>query len=332
MEDQKVSIISIIYQVEPYLEQCLDSLLAQTYQNLQIILVAGVREDPAENDGCPVICEKYAKKDERIDLILAPARGIADARNVGLSHVKGDYVAFVDGDDWVDADFVASLVKQCGETGSDIAVCGRYYEFMNRTGEDAHAETKVLSSEEAMRMILDGTGFFLHLWDKLFDGSLWENVTFPTDHVVEDRIVVNRIIGSAKRISYNSTPKYHFRERTGSNSKKPGMAWHNAEANRLLCTYVADTFPELKHETGRFYLKEILTSLQNLLVSNECSAKDTAPFIAEIKKLSGLNKDNPLIDRKLKIKTFLALHAPRILRRITIRHQDQDRGENQRYE
>ncbi|MCR5268122.1 MAG: glycosyltransferase [Lachnospiraceae bacterium] len=331
MEEKQVSIISIVYQVEPYIAQCIDSLLAQTYRNLQIILVVGVKEDGKDN-ACLSICKAYAEKDARIDLVAAPAKGIADARNVGLSHVKGDLIGFVDGDDWVDADFVESLVTQLSDCGSDIAVCGRYYEFQNHTDADPASGTQIMSAEDGMRMILNGTGFFLHLWDKLFVKNLWEQVTFPTDHVVEDRIIVNRIIGSAGKISYNSTPKYHFRERSGSNSKKPGMAAHNAEANRMLCAYVEQTFPALKNESGRFFLQEIITSLQNLLVSPTCSRDEIKAFTKEIRQAAKDNGKNPLIGRKLKIKTFLALHLQPVLKKITLRHQSLDMGENHRYE
>ncbi|MBR4169508.1 MAG: glycosyltransferase family 2 protein [Lachnospiraceae bacterium] len=332
MEEKKVSIISIVYQVEPYIRQCLDSLLAQTYQNLQLILVVGVKENGDGDNACLSICREYADRDSRITLVASPARGIADARNVGLAHVQGDLIGFVDGDDWVDEDYVTSLVTQLEKTGSDIAVCGRYYEFQNRTGADAASDTTVLTPQEAMRTIINGTGFFLHLWDKLFQRSLWDHVVFPTDHVVEDRIIVNRIIGDAGSISYNSTPKYHFRERSGSNSKKPGMAWHNAEANRMLCMYVTEHFPALKNETGRFYLQEILTSLQNLLVTKEHSRDEKDTFTREIRKIAKDNRNNPLIDRKLKIKTALALYAPMILKQVTKHHQTRDMGENRRYE
>ncbi len=332
MESRKISIISIIYRVEPYIRQCLDSLLKQTYQNLEILLVVGVRENPAENDNCLAICEDYAKKDSRIRVIACPARGIADARNVGMAHVTGDLIGFVDGDDWVDPDLFSFLVKQMDQHEASIAVCGRYYEFVNQTKSDPGSDTVVLTAEDAMRMILNGTGFFLHLWDKLFDRKLWDGVTFPTEHVVEDRIIVNRILGSAERICYNSTPKYHFRERSGSNSKKPGMEWHNAEANALLCEYVNEHFPALKNEAGRFYLQEIITSLQNLLVGENDGKAERAEFTEEIRKIYAENKRNPLISRTLKIKVQLALHAQSVLKWITLDHQKKDRTTYLRYQ
>ena len=331
MEDRKITIISIIYKVEQYLEQCLQSILAQTYRNLEILLVVGIDHDGRELDGCLKICDTYAKQDARIRLLACPARGIADARNVGLNNATGDLIGFVDGDDWVEPDLFSHLAGELAKNDCQIAVCGRFYEFVGRTDADPAAGTVVLSAQDSMRMILNGTGFFLHLWDKLFVRSLWEGVRFPTDKVVEDRIMVGRILGKAQRICYNSTPRYHFRERSGSNSKKPGMAEHNAVANRELCAYVSGAFPALQNETGAFYLQESITSLQNLLVSPGVSKEEIDVFVREIQTIYAKNKDNPLIGRTLFCKTMLSLHCRGILKRITAFHQKKDRRTSVRY-
>ncbi|MBO4902161.1 MAG: glycosyltransferase family 2 protein [Lachnospiraceae bacterium] len=332
MEPKKISIISIIYQVEPYLRQCLDSLLAQTYSDLEFILVVGVHEDAAKNDRCLEICEEYAKRDARIILVKRPAKGIADARNAGIEAAHGDLIGFVDGDDWVEPDMFAVLVDDMDSTGSDVAVCGRYYEFQNHTKQDPVSDPVVQTGEESMRMILSGTGYFLHLWDKLFVRRLWEGVVFPTDFVVEDRIIVGKLLGSAERICYRSTPKYHFRERGGSNSKRSGMEFYNAEANRLLCEQAGKMFPGLKDEIGRFYLQETLTSLQNLLLVKDRDPAEVKKFVREIRSIAKENADNPLIGKTLKIKTQLARFCPALLQCITRSHQKRDKGENIRYE
>ncbi len=328
-EEKKISVISIIYQVEPYLPECLESLMAQTYRNLEFLLVVGRKE--GENDACLEICERYAKKDDRFRVIACPARGIADARNVGLSHVSGDLIAFVDGDDYVDADFFETLTRRMEESAAEIAVCGRYYEFQNRTGKDPAAEPVILTGEDAMRMILTGTGFFLHLWDKLFVKRLFEGVTFPTDQVVEDRIMVNRLLAGAERICYDSTPKYHFRERKGSNSKRAGMAMHNAEANRILRDFIRENFPSLTEEADRFYLQESITSLQNLLAAEDGGKADIRRMAEEIRKAACELKGRQC-PKTLKIKTFLALHARWMLSLITKRHQKRDSEEKIRFE
>ena len=212
-----------------------------------------------------------------------------------------------------------------------MIVCGRFYEFVGKTTSDPMSGTVVLSAEDSMRMILNGTGFFLHLWDKLFVRSLWEGVRFPTDKIVEDRIMVGRILGKAQRICYNSTPRYHFRERSGSNSKKPGMAEHNAVANRELCAYVSGAFPALQNETGAFYLQESITSLQNLLVSPGVSKEEIEVFGQEIGRIRADNRDNPLIGETLRCKTMLSLHCRCLLKWITAFHQKKDRKAFVRY-
>ena len=324
MENRKISIISIIYRVEPYLKQCLESILSQTYRNLEIVLVVGLDHEGRDDDNCLKICQEFANRDQRIRLIPCPARGIADARNVGLSNVTGDLIGFVDGDDWVEPDLFSHLEQQMAEYDCQIAVCGRFYEFVGRTMADPAAKPVVLSAQESMRMILSGTGFFLHLWDKLFERSLWEGVRFPTDKIVEDRIMVGRILAKAEKICYDSTPRYHFRERSGSNSKKPGMAEHNAIANGELCADVSDMFPALQNETGAFYLQESITSLQNLLVAKDATKEQIAKFVQIVREVSEQNRNNPLLKRTLRIKTMLSLHCRCVLKWITAMHQRRD--------
>lgn len=331
MEDRKISIISIIYRVEPYLKQCLESILSQTYRNLEILLVIGLDHEGRDDDNCLKICQEYANRDPRIRLLPCPARGIADARNVGLSNVTGDLIGFVDGDDWIEPDLFSHLEDELTEHDCQIAVCGRFYEFVGRTEADQPADTVVLSAQDSMRMILCGTGFFLHLWDKLFERSLWDGVRFPTDKVVEDRIMVGRILAKAEKICYNSTPRYHFRERSGSNSKKPGMAEHNAIANKELCAFVSETFGALKNETGAFYLQESITSLQNLLVAEGATKEQIETFTQTVRQVYEENRDNPLLTRTLRIKTMLSLHGRSILKWITAMHQRRDRDTWKRY-
>ena len=112
-----VSVIVPVYEVEPYLRRCVDSVLAQTYRNLEIILV-----DDGSPDDCPSICDEYAAKDGRIAVVHKENGGLSDARNAGLDIAKGDYISFVDGDDWVDEDYVESLLRPVSADGCEMVV------------------------------------------------------------------------------------------------------------------------------------------------------------------------------------------------------------------
>ena len=178
---KKISVIIIIYKVKDYLRQCLDSVTSQTYKNLEIIAVAGKDKDGGD-DGCEEICREYAARDERIKIITCAAAGVSDARNRGLEAATGDLIGFVDSDDFTDPDMFEHLISLMDEKNADISVCGRYYEFVNKTLSDSPLPDgpKVMDAHGAMEMILSGTGFYLHSWDKLYKKELWDGITFPT--------------------------------------------------------------------------------------------------------------------------------------------------------
>ena len=120
MPDAKISIIVPVYKVEPYLRKCLDSIVGQTYQKLEIILV-----DDGSPDSCGAICDAYAARDERIRVIHKENGGVASARNAGLDAATGDYIGWVDSDDWIEADMFECLLKGAEDYDADIVVCGR---------------------------------------------------------------------------------------------------------------------------------------------------------------------------------------------------------------
>ena len=118
-----VSIIVPVYQVEKYLEKCLGSIIGQTYGNLEIILV-----DDGSTDHGPAICDRYQTEDSRIQVIHQANGGLSHARNVGLAAATGDFISFVDSDDWIEPQMIDALMSALQETGADIAVCGRQVE------------------------------------------------------------------------------------------------------------------------------------------------------------------------------------------------------------
>ena len=119
MQENKISIIVPVYKVEKYLRKCVDSLLNQTYTNLEIILV-----DDGSPDSCPQICDEYAKRDQRVKVVHKTNEGVSRARNAGLKIATGDFIGFVDSDDFVDATMYEKLLNSILENGSDIAMCG----------------------------------------------------------------------------------------------------------------------------------------------------------------------------------------------------------------
>ncbi len=319
-----ISIIMIVYDVEQYVEQSIKSVLAQTYEDLEIIIVCGRGKDRSEE-----ICKKYADSDSRIKLIVCPANGIADARNRGMAEVTGDYLGFVDSDDFIEPRMFESMLDNIKKYDADIAVCGRYYEYVNMTLSDQAKEPSVYNASEAVAVTLGHDGFFLHCWDKLFSRKIFEGLTFRTDITVEDRIVVDRLLSKADRIVYDPAPMYHFRERSGSNSKRSGMIRNNIEADILLEDFIRKEHPELTNELGYFMLYEYVTAVQNLLAAGADPDGDLEKYTKKVREL--VKVKNPLITRSLKIKAKMALHMPAVLKAYTVSRQGSVATQMERY-
>ena len=311
-----VSIIMIVYDVEAYLCSSIDSVLAQTYDNIELILSVSPGKDR-----CEEICREYAAKDARIKVVECPPKGPSDARNHGLAAVSGDYLGFVDADDYIESDMIESMMANLSTYDADIAVCGRFYEFMNVTEQDTAKAPVVMTADEAVNTVLSGEGFFLHCWDKLFTRKIFDGLQFPTDVAVEDRVVVDRLLGKADRIVYDSTPKYHFRERSGSLSKMRGMTRKNVIANEMLAEYVRINHPAVKDQCGRFMLYEYITAVQNVLVSDDCDKDDLREYRNKVSEIYKREKRNPLISSRIRIKVLMVKLAPSLLRTVTKKRQ-----------
>jgi glycosyltransferase involved in cell wall biosynthesis len=314
----------IVYNVEDYVEQSIKSVLDQTYKDIELIIVVGHGSDRSEE-----ICQRYADLDPRIKLITGEANGIADARNQGLAAVAGEYLGFVDSDDYIEPDMFERMLGNMEKYNADISICGRYYEYVGNTLSDKPAEPVVLSATEALAVTLGHEGFFLHCWDKLFSKKIFEGLHFRTDITVEDRIVVDRLLSAADRIVYDPTPMYHFRERKGSCSKKSGMVRKNVEANLLMEEFLTKEHPELANECNRFMLYEFITALQNELVSDDPNRDDIKEYTEKIAALA--NVQNPLIGRSLRVKTFMARYMPVLLKAYTKRAQARVSEELERF-
>lgn len=314
MEKNKLSVIVIIYKVSQYIDRCIESIVNQTYRNLEIVLVVG--EDPSGNDdGCLDICRKYASEDDRIKIVTCTAAGPADARNRGLAEATGELIGFVDGDDYIDADMYSSMASALVNNKAQIAVCGKYYEYENTTIPDPFADKgiKVMNGEQALTTVLSGDGFYLHCWDKLFRAKLWKDIEFPVDSYVEDRIVVDKVLARAGRIVYDPAPKYHFRQRSGSLSKDANMAKYNTEANRQLAAFINEKYPRLSLLCDKYMIYEYITAIQNVYIGGEINEEELLIYRTELGELSDRSMANPNVDWKLKSKIILAFYAPKLL-------------------
>lgn len=207
-----ISLIVPIYKVEAYLDRCVRSLVAQTYQNLEIILV-----DDGSPDNCPAMCDAWAERDSRITVIHKENGGLSDARNAGMEIAAGEYIAFVDSDDWVSVHYIEALYRAVQKTGAEIAACDVVVAYDENTQvPPLDTSLRLCSAEEAIGDILRGSGFRAVAWNKLYRKSILENERYPVGKFHEDEFFTYRILAKAKKLVYVDCGLYFYYQRPDS--------------------------------------------------------------------------------------------------------------------
>lgn len=211
-----ISVIVPVYKAEKYLNQCIESIVSQTYQNLQIILV-----DDGSPDNCPAICDDWAKKDRRIVVIHKENGGQSSARNVGLDIARGEYVGFVDADDFIDHDMYEILLHSLVSTNVDIVCCGSRIvneKWMALRDRYKH-EKKSYSGTSIIKALFYGIDFDEAMWDKLYRRSFFEDIRFPNGEVNEEIVLMVKKFVSLNTLNHIGTAKYNYRYNMQSTTK-----------------------------------------------------------------------------------------------------------------
>ena len=222
-----ISIIVPVYKVEAYLSRCVDSIVAQTYKNLDIILV-----DDGSPDNSGKICDEYAEKDNRITVIHQANGGLSDARNAGIAVAKGSYLTFLDSDDWVPPEYIDYLYDLLKETGSAISLCN----FLKTTTEELPVVIEpemvtVMKNDAILAKYIDlGDDFHPQLvmaCGKLFEASLFETIRFPVGRLHEDEFTTYKLFHFAPQTVLSKKPLYYYWQREDSIMGETGFRLQN---------------------------------------------------------------------------------------------------------
>ncbi|MBO0962931.1 glycosyltransferase, partial [Neobacillus sp. MM2021_6] len=207
----KISIIVPVYKVEPYIRKCVDSILAQTLTDFELILV-----DDGSPDKCGEICDEYASKDSRVIVVHKENGGLSSARNAGLEKAKGDYIGFVDSDDWIEPDMYELLYDMCIKNNCEIANCTSVIYFKNKTVKNGAHSLTIHDKTQAMKAMLEGKLYDEVVWTKLIKRSLLKEIRFPVGLIYEDTAITYKLIHKSNRICCIGAPKYHYIKRENS--------------------------------------------------------------------------------------------------------------------
>ena len=207
-----ISVIVPVYNVEQYLRKCVDSIMCQTYADLEIILI-----DDGSPDKSPEICDEYAKKDCRIRVIHQKNGGLGYARNVGICNAQGDFITFIDSDDYVSSDYVECLYEGLIELEADIAIAS-FYPFKDNVKcqrfSEIDAFIDVQKSEAMSRYCSINAELsmpFISACNKLYRRNLFDRIEFPKGKLYEDAFTTYKLIDKAKKIVYTPSKLYYYR-------------------------------------------------------------------------------------------------------------------------
>ena len=274
-----ISVVLPIYNVENYIEKCMESVLNQTYKNIEIILV-----DDGSPDNCPIICDQYVKEDNRVKVVHKENGGLSDARNAGIKVANGDYITFIDSDDYVDKDYVEFLYNTIEETDADIAIGGHrvIYDSGKIIEKETH-ENSVLEPKKVLERILYDDGIDLSAWGKLYKRYLFNDIKFPKGRLFEDSATTYMLVDKANKIAINSISKYNYiiRKNSISNAKFSPKKMDLITSTREMSEYVKNKYPDLKNAANRRLMYAYLSTLSQLAKCKEKYPKEEK----EMKKL-----------------------------------------------
>lgn len=217
MTTSLISVIVPVYRVEKYLERCVKSILSQTYKNLEVILV-----DDGSPDQCPAICDACAEKDARVKVIHQENKGLSGARNAGIDAASGEYLAFVDSDDYVSPHFIEELYQLLQDTGCAIGQCRFSYVKGDGLVEESDSAFCIYRGESLMEQLYgpeEKATCFVVAWNKLYRAELFKEtgIRYPEGRIHEDEATTYRLFHEAKKLAFLDRALYgYYTENGGS--------------------------------------------------------------------------------------------------------------------
>lgn len=262
-----VSIIVPVYKVEAYLERCVESIIAQTYRNIEVILV-----DDGSPDRCGKMCDEYAEKYQVIQVLHQNNQGQAAARNKAAKLAKGEYILFVDSDDYITNDHVEYLVFLRDQYGADVAIGGFRYQYEGEPQQERPAQDNVIvmNTSETLSNMNYGKGYGATPWAKLFSRKVVLENPFPEGQIYEDLATMYKLIGEAKRVVFGNRIIYYWVQRANSTTRLQfdERQLFGIKAAESQLTYVQERYPEVVPAAKARYTAKVIELIGIAMRSN----------------------------------------------------------------
>ncbi|MDP4467181.1 glycosyltransferase [Lacticaseibacillus paracasei] len=246
MSSGLVSVIVPVYNIKDEIRRCVDSLLIQTYEDIEIILI-----DDGSTDGSAAICDEMSELHSQVNVIHQNNMGISATRNTGVASASGELISFVDGDDYVAKDFIEFLVGLLSSTQADIAQCGHYIQYSSerRATKDTDQGLRIIGPKEALKSLCYNQIYDVTLWNKIYRRDIFKNIEFPVGERYEDTAVSYLLAERCKKIAIQMIPKYFYVQRYSSIAN--GLQFTEAkyqfiEVGDQMADYISRNYPDLE--------------------------------------------------------------------------------------
>lgn len=307
-----VSIIIPVYNIEKYVQKCIESVIEQTYKNIEILVI-----DDGSIDNSSTICKDMAKKDSRIKVYNKINGGLSDARNYGIKKAKGEYLFFIDGDDYIANDCIEVLLKSLIKEKSDIATTQfiRFYEKDKPISVEGHYKT--YDTSEALEMLMYQNNCTTSAWGKIYKKELFNQIKYPKGKICEDLPTTYKLFAASKRITIGTHKKYFYLQRENSiirskfNSKRAEALSFAREETQ----FIKENFPSITAAAINREFIEAITIIIAIGKTNKYqSIRDEAIKIA--KKYRNTVLFDRKSTRKTKVYALMSYLGPNNLLRI----------------
>lgn len=262
-KNKMVSIIVPVYNVEKFLPKCIDYLIGQTYKNIEILLI-----DDGSTDLSGMICDKYKDQDERIKVVHKVNSGLADTRNEGIKYSTGDFIMFVDSDDYIEKSTVEKCVNKMDDD-VDVVVFGMYIDYSDGTSISKKINGKnKLSNLEALIELNSFKNIDVSACNKLYRKNIFDNIKFPKGKLCEDYYVMYKIFDNSRYVIKLSECLYHYYQRVNSITRSKKFNMDFIYASEFQYKYLSQKYPELINVWKTNYIYSYITYYNYNLVNN----------------------------------------------------------------
>ena len=322
LEKEKISIVVPIYNVEKYLNKCIESIVNQTYSNLEILLI-----DDGSTDGSKEICDLWEKKDERIKVIHKENGGLSDARNKGIQLCRGKYISFIDSDDFISEYYIEYLFELLIKNGADIACCGLRTVLENMVFAKTKYRKKgldkrsiIFNKKEGLEEMLYSKYYNTSANLKLYKIELFKEILFPKGKIFEDMFTIYKVLVKANKIVYGFEKLYYYliRETSITGSVDPSKRLVVIDAEHEILNYVKYNMPEVIPAVEFKILESSINSLvkYNLTIKSKKERLEIENLWKDIKKYRVSTILNKKSRKKYKFLAITSFLGKNILKKV----------------